>query len=237
MITFLDDDSSDYWFYKEGFDSFGETLSKIKSNDFSEVVLSHAHHNFLAIEAIIIDTEKNLEALVDEITKAMDVPVIVLTKKHSLTRTKALFEKGADDIVLKPVHPAELLLRIAAVKRRTIRHAKRKNSNLLTVHFDGREPEFNGRPIELRRRERRILEYLILINGRRATKSQLFDAVYGTNEGDYEDTLIESHICRLRKKLKQVIGHDPINSIRHFGYQLDNECIGIRAAQDLTIAA
>jgi hypothetical protein len=61
----------------------------------------------------------------------------------------------------------------------------------------------------LPRRERRILEYLIANRGRRVTKTQIFNAIYGIFDEDVEENVVESHISKLRKKLRKKLGVDP----------------------------
>ena len=62
------------------------------------------------------------------------------------------------------------------------------------------------------RRERRILEYLADNRGRRVTKTQVFNAIYGIFDEEVEENVVESHISKLRKKLREKLGHDPIDS-------------------------
>ena len=91
----------------------------------------------------------------------------------------------------------------------------------LRVYFDGREPEANGEPFPLPRRERRILEFLLRCRGRRVSKAQIFNAVYGLFDENVDENVIESHISKLRKKLKHRLGFDPINSKRFLGYCIE----------------
>ena len=72
----------------------------------------------------------------------------------------------------------------------------------------------------LPRRERRILEYLASNRGRRVTKTQVFNAIYGIFDEEVEENVVESHISKLRKKLREKLGHDPIDSKRFLGYRL-----------------
>ena len=90
----------------------------------------------------------------------------------------------------------------------------------LTVYFDGREVEARGEPLPLPRRERRILECLVRNRGRRLSKTQIFNAVYGIFDEDVDENVVESHISKLRKKLKHRLGYDPIDSKRFLGYCL-----------------
>ena len=74
--------------------------------------------------------------------------------------------------------------------------------------------------LPLPRRERRILEFLAANKGRRMTKSQIFNFVYGLFSEDIDENVVESHISKLRKRLRYQLGYDPIDSQRYLGYRL-----------------
>ena len=69
--------------------------------------------------------------------------------------------------------------------------------------------------------ERRILEFLLRCRGRRVSKTQIFNAVYGLFDENVDENVIESHISKLRKKLKHRLGFDPIDSKRFLGYCIE----------------
>ena len=121
----------------------------------------------------------------------------------------------------KPIHVRELLARIDAIRRR----ANVKEDELLfgeiRVFFDGRDPEIRGEALPLPRRERRIFEYLVKNRGRRVNKSQIFNAIYGIFDENIEENVVESHVSKLRKKLRARLGYDPIESKRYLGYCLE----------------
>mgnify|MGYP000321255599 CR=1 FL=1 len=77
-----------------------------------------------------------------------------------------------------------------------------------------------GEVLPLPRRERRILEYLVNNRGCRVTKSQIFNYVYGLFSEDIDENVVESHISKLRKRLRHRLGYDPIDSQRFLGYRL-----------------
>ena len=54
--------------------------------------------------------------------------------------------------------------------------------------------------------------------GRRVSKTQLFNAVYGVFDSAVDESIVESHISKLRRKLRELIGYDPIDSKRFLGY-------------------
>jgi DNA-binding response OmpR family regulator len=74
--------------------------------------------------------------------------------------------------------------------------------------------------LALPRRERRILEYLAANRSRRVSRTQIFNAVYGLFDENVEESVVESHISKLRKKLRHSLGFDPIDTKRYLGYQL-----------------
>ena len=127
---------------------------------------------------------------------------------------------GVDDVIRKPVHIREILARITAIRRRAHEESGHTQIGALRIHMDGRDPEINGKPLPLPRRERRILEYLASNHGRRVTKTQVFNAIYGLFDEEVEENVVESHISKLRKKLREMLGFDPIDSKRFLGYRL-----------------
>lgn len=148
-------------------------------------------------------------------------PVIAISDSPSLETTLAFFDCGVDDVVRKPVHPREILARAAAIRRRLKALVNFTDIGPIRVFSDGRDPEVQGEVFALPRRERRILEYLVANRGRRVSKSQIFNAIYGIFDEDVEENVVESHISKLRKKLRKRLGFDPIDSKRFLGYCID----------------
>jgi two-component system, OmpR family, flagellar system response regulator FtcR len=77
-----------------------------------------------------------------------------------------------------------------------------------------------GEVLSLPRRERRILEYLVMNRGCRVTKTQIYNYVYGLFSEDIDENVVESHVSKLRKRLRHRLGFDPIDSQRYLGYRL-----------------
>ncbi len=146
--------------------------------------------------------------------------MLALNGDKSLQETLDLFAAGVDDVVGKPMHVREILARIKAIQRRAEDEDEGTISGDIRVFDDGRDPEVGGEPLQLPRRERRILEYLVSTKGRRVTKTQIFNFVYGLFSEEIDENVIESHISKLRKRLRHRLGHDPINSQRYLGYRL-----------------
>ena len=206
----------------DGFSSLfkreGVCISGMTPSDFRDwfSMLPETDLNF--VEGVLIgDCEERvaLGALVALRTKA---PLFALIDHHRLEETLKLFDHGFDDVLRKPIHVREILARAGMVRNRRSHLAKIEKPEGLKIFLDGRGPEVDGVALDLPRRERRILEILYLNSGRRISKAQLFSAVYGLDDEKIEETVIESHISKLRKKLKSLLGFDPINSQRFLGY-------------------
>jgi DNA-binding response OmpR family regulator len=209
---------------KKGFHSLlsreGVASAGFGSTDFSEWVTSVAEDDLKAVSAFLIGECCHDTVSPRRIRDRTSAPVIALSDQNSLEHTLSLFESGVDDVVRKPVHVREILARVAAISRRNQDEKPYSEFGPMRIFMDGRDPEIEGEPLALPRRERRILEFLASNSGRRVTKTQVFNAIYGIFDEEVEENVVESHISKLRKKLRQRLGHDPIDSKRFLGYRL-----------------
>jgi DNA-binding response OmpR family regulator len=202
------------------FDREGVATTAFASFEFDEWVSSAADDDLRSVQAVLIGDCNEDAQLPRRIRDRTTAPVIALSEHNSLERTLKLFESGVDDVVRKPVHIRELLARITAIRRRAQDEAPVASFGKLRIYMDGRDPDVDGMPLPLPRRERRILEYLAANTGRRVTKTQVFNAIYGLFDEEVEENVVESHISKLRKKLRERLGYDPVDSKRFLGYRL-----------------
>jgi two-component system, OmpR family, flagellar system response regulator FtcR len=188
--------------------------------EFEEWFGSAGKNDLSAIEAIILGAFPNRASVISRIKAKNTLPVIAVNDLADLDSMIDLFVAGADDVVRKPVHAREFVARIGAIKRRVCDTPGQMTIGELRVYFDGRDPEACGFVLAMPRRERRILEYLAANRTRRVNRAMIFNAVYGLFEEEVEESVVESHISKLRKKLKHALGYDPIDTKRYLGYQL-----------------
>jgi len=221
MYIIIDDRNLVAGSYTTGFDREGVSSAGIEPREFREWIGKTSDADVRAVEAFLIGDCGERETLSRMIRERSNAPVLCLNERHSLDDTLGLFAAGVDDVVRKPVHVREILARVGAIYRRVQGENGGVTLGALKIHFDGREPEIDGEPFPLPRRERRILEFLVQCRGRRVTKTQIFNAVYGLFDETVDDTVVESHISKLRKKLKRRLGYDPIDSKRYLGYTID----------------
>ncbi|SNY92185.1 DNA-binding response regulator, OmpR family, contains REC and winged-helix (wHTH) domain [Cohaesibacter sp. ES.047] len=210
--------------YTSGFQREGVASIGIMPQEFDGWVSSISDTDIDAVEAFLLgdcDGRVQYPGLIRR--RCNKTPVIALNDAPSLEQTLDLFAAGFDDVVRKPVHVKEILVRAAAIRRRTGDFNDMQPEGDIRVYFDGRSPEIKGEVMELPRRERRILEFLVKNKERRVSRAQIYNAVYGLLNEDVEETVVESHISKLRKKLKVRLGYDPIDSKRYLGYMFNSE--------------
>jgi DNA-binding response OmpR family regulator len=135
-------------------------------------------------------------------------PIIMLTAKgHESDRIVGL-ELGADDYVVKPFSPKELVARVRAVLRRTEAAGAAEVLRVADVEVDlpRMRVAVAGRPVELTPTEFQLLATMVREPGRVFTRGQLLDAVHGVAFESYERA-VDAHVKNLRRKIEPVPGH------------------------------
>jgi DNA-binding response OmpR family regulator len=152
--------------------------------------------------------------------EASATPILIISARGSTLDRITGLEDGADDYLPKPFSPAELVLRVKSILRRTgsttapkppprpveptptIPTSPRTISHAdLVMDLDRYEVRRDGTTIELTRVEFRLLQTLLEADGRVLTRDQLLDAVYGRDQSEVMDRTIDVHVGRLRDKL------------------------------------
>lgn len=204
--------------YCASFGKLGRVVEEFAPEQFFEWLVAARRCELEPVEAFLLGDCPDVEGLVKAVNLRANAPVMALAECTRLDTILRLFEAGADDIVRKPVHVQEILCRIHAIRRRTERAERQASGRDVQIYFDGRDPIIGGAPLQLPRRERRVLEFFAANTGKRVSKEQVFNAIYGIFEDSVNECVVESHISKLRKKLKAHLGYDPIDSKRYLGY-------------------
>ncbi|OBS10116.1 response regulator transcription factor [Acidihalobacter prosperus] len=148
-----------------------------------------------------------------------EVPVLVLTARGRWQDKVEGLEAGADDYLVKPFHPEELLARVRALLRRSSGWAQ----SVLACGPVMLDPQtqrvtLNGAAVELTAYEYRLLEYLMLHAGEVVSKSVLTEHLYAEDD-ERDSNVIEVFIRRLRRKLDPDERLQPIETLRGRGYR------------------
>jgi two-component system response regulator CpxR len=148
------------------------------------------------------------------------IPVLILTARGEDVDRILGLEIGADDYLPKPFNPRELIARIRAILRRTVRVAAGTHPLIVgDMRLDpaSREARIQGRLISITSVEFALLEMLMAHAGRIVTREELTEAVLGRKLGPF-DRVIDVHMSNIRKKLGMSQGVERIKAIRGSGY-------------------
>lgn len=162
-----------------------------------------------------------------EIRKTSDIPIIMLTAKgEEIDRILGL-ELGADDYIVKPFSPREVVARIKAVRRRVGESSKEGKSATLTfgkleISMKKYQVKFEGKVIISTPKEVEIL-YLMASNvGQVFSREQILDRVWGYDF--FGDTrTVDTHVKRIRAKLPQEGKNWSLQTVYGVGYKFEVE--------------
>jgi DNA-binding response OmpR family regulator len=149
-----------------------------------------------------------------------NIPVLMLTARGEEVDRIVGLELGADDYVVKPFSPRELILRVRAILRRFEPEEPamgRWQRNGLTVDFESHRVRVDSQETILTATEFRLLAELIRNLGKVLTRDQLLDKVWGYQFDGYART-VDTHIRRLRQKIGPYA--EWIETVRGVGYRL-----------------
>jgi len=151
--------------------------------------------------------------------ETQSIPVIMLTAKSEEVDRIVGLELGADDYVVKPFSPRELVLRMRAVLRRATAPANPEmfwHKEGLKIDFEGHMVTIHGEEIVFTAMEFKLFVGLIQNQGKVQTREQLLHKVWGYEFDGYART-VDTHIRRLRQKLGEYASW--IETVRSVGYR------------------
>ena len=152
-----------------------------------------------------------------------ETKVLILSARGEVEDKVEGLDAGANDYLAKPFHLAELEARIRSL---TLRQFTQQDVLLicgeLTFDTRSRTATVNGQTLTLTRKETGILEYLMVHQGRPVSQEELMDHVWDNSVDSFSNS-IRVHISALRKKLRTVLGYDPIRNRIGEGYLMGGE--------------
>ncbi len=206
-----------------------EGYTVVEANDGEEALeLYRRHRPDLVVLDLILPRLGGLEVC-RRIQSERHVPVIMLTARGEEEERALVFEAGADDYVVKPFRPRELVARVAAVLRRM--------NEAREVPVDGRVLAFNGlridpgarevavrdAPVTLTAREFDLLYYLVSHPRQTFTKDQLLEAVW-EHAFAPDSSAVTVHVRRLREKIEADLKHPRhLLTVWGEGYRFEGE--------------
>ncbi|MDT0618930.1 response regulator transcription factor [Salinisphaera sp. P385] len=177
-----------------------------------------------SIDVAIIDLglpgKNGMEIIREARAAGRDFPILILTARTRWQDKVEGLEAGADDYVVKPFQPEELMARVQALVRRSRGWSKPVlEVGDIALDTAGQEVRVAGTPVSLTAYEFRVLQQLMLRAGDVVSKTELYEHIY--EEDDERDSnVIEVFIRRLRTKLDPDGNRQPIETLRGRGYRL-----------------
>ncbi len=159
-----------------------------------------------------------------EIRRVSNIPIIMLTAKGETFDKVLGLELGADDYMVKPFEPKELIARVKAVLRRSDTKEVSAEKEIvfpnLTINLSNYELKINGNIVEVPPKELELLYFLASNPNRVFTREQLLEEVWGF---DYfgDSRTVDVHIKRLREKLEGVEANWQLKTVWGVGYKFE----------------
>jgi DNA-binding response OmpR family regulator len=163
-----------------------------------------------------------------QLRKTSDVPVIMLTARgEEIDRVSGL-TLGADDYVVKPFSPRELMARVKAIFRRTTKIEAQTSTRLthgnIVLDVEKRRLIVRDKAVPLTRHEYVILKTLMSIPGKVFSRNELLDHLYPRGEAIVIDRVVDVHIGKLRQKIEDDASIPKyILTVRGIGYRFSDE--------------
>ncbi|WP_336961405.1 response regulator transcription factor [Sphingobium aquiterrae] len=219
-ILLAEDDSETAAFIVEGLVGLGDTV--VRAADGTAALEAAIACRF---DAIILDRMlpglEGLDVLRRLRAAVVRTPVLVLTALGGIADRVDGLDAGADDYLVKPFALAELAARLNALARRPPLADMTTRIEVSGIVLDllRREVTREGRPVHLQPRELALLEQLMRHAGRIVTRTMFLELVWGFHF-DPQTNIVESHLSRLRTKLREGFADDPIETVRGAGYRM-----------------
>tara|TARA_B110000483_G_scaffold109961_1_gene133948 strand:- start:251 stop:946 length:696 start_codon:yes stop_codon:yes gene_type:complete len=222
-ILIVEDDPSLSELLAYNFDSAGLTASVVSEGDEALPTIIDERPDLIILDWML----PNLSGIeiCRQIRQHADInktPIIMLTAKGEEAERIRGLETGADDYVIKPFSPSELIARVKAVLRRT--HPEKTSDILefgdISMNLEEHRVSRNGQYTHLGPTEYRLLRVFLEKPGRVFSREQLLDRVWG-RDIYVEPRTVDVHIRRLRKAMQLPGTSNLIRTVRAAGYSID----------------
>ncbi len=190
-------------------------------------VFFREHIDIVLLDLMLPDIQG--EEICQRMREVSNVYIFMQTAKGTLDNKVDGFNLGADEYLVKPVSPRELVARVNALKSRKDRENTTDRLSFdkgnLKIYLDERRVKAYDKEINLTPNEFDLLHHLANSPGRVFSREQLIDAVMGIDFDGFDRT-IDVHIKNLRKKIEEDTKNPKfIKTVTGIGYKLDGEIV------------
>jgi DNA-binding response OmpR family regulator len=220
-ILIVEDDADIAQLVKLYLEKAGHSVEVIDSGDAALSQLTDRPPDLLILDVMLPGVDGlTICRTVRARAATMAIPIIILSARAGESDRIHGLELGADDYIVKPFSPKELVARVAAIERRT-RPPGSEDAPLqygsLTMDRDRHRVVSGGCEVALTAKEFLLLEYFLRHCGRVVSRERLLTDVWGYRYAGGTRT-VDVHVRRLRKKLPALC--DALATVHQFGYKL-----------------
>lgn len=201
-----------------------EGFETIIASDGRKALALHRRENIIFVILDLMIPHVDGWEVCRRIRRDSDVPILMLTAREDEIDRVTGLTMGADDYVVKPFSPRELVARVKAILRRG-RLASYQKKHLfehqgLVMDMEKRRVTIHDRPVTLTPHEYKLLQALMGSPGKVFTRSELLDRLYPDGDAIVIDRVVDVHIGKLRQKIeKNPTRPRFILTVRGVGYQ------------------
>lgn len=184
-------------------------------------IIEHSHIDFLILDDILPDMSG--KDVIKEIRKTSELPILYLSTRNSESDRIVPLELGADDLVIKPFSPMEVVLRIQNILRRQIKRKPREEiffSNL-KIDITSYKAYVNNVAIDLTHKEFQLLALLASNPGRVLSRNVILQSNW-KDASFINANVLNNHIKRLRSKIPS-FANFKITSVYGVGYKIEKK--------------
>jgi len=223
-ILVVDDDEGVRNLLSEYFINAGFEVSCVEDGASSLQAVQEFHPDIVVLDIML--PEMDGLSVLRELRRAGSIPVIALTARGDEVDRILGLEMGADDYVVKPFSPRELLARIRAVLRRAALPAASEDTQVLTlpgmtVSRVSREVRMGDITVDLTPKEFDLLWHFARHRNRVFTREQLLEQVWAYQEFYGDERTVDQHVKRLRRKIQVDGSPCRITTIWGVGYKFE----------------
>ncbi|MEI4830274.1 response regulator transcription factor [Bacillus sp. FJAT-53711] len=201
-VLLVDDESDMRQLVGMYLDNFGYEWKEVENGKQALHILETEDFDFVILD--IMMPEMDGITVCKEIRKTSDIPIIFLTAKGEEWNRVNGLRTGADDYIVKPFSPGELIARMEAVLRRYTKYEEQEEMEFgpIVINEKSRRVEIEGEGISLTVKEFDLLYFLCQHNGQVFSREQLLEKVWGYDYAGSTRT-VDTHVKTMRLKLKE----------------------------------
>jgi two-component system OmpR family response regulator len=222
-VLLAEDDDDTAAYVQDGLTDLGHSVVRVANGEDAFALGTAEYFDMFVLDRMMPSAD-GLDVVRRLRVAEVRAPILLLTAKGGIADRVDGLDAGADDYLVKPFAFAELVARVNALARRTPLGEANTCLEVGDVMLDliRRKVTRGGQPVQLQHREFTLLEMFMRNAGKIVTRTMFLEQVWGFTFNP-QTNIVESHVSRLRSKLRQGFADDPIETLRGLGYRMRSD--------------